>query len=439
MDTHEKISGSEIMWTILAILYCYGAVSWVDNVNAFSLLMASLPGILLVAAAYPAWGPVLDYILLLSFLLAFQCFGVPGDHTCFMALILYTSVILLSRWRSKLSVLALAGVAALFYTGQGWWITNAYMHLAPLSYFVIACCAVTIVIFAVQTLSLPGKKPLTVDLILTSYSGNTAHYALAFAESARMEGAVVNTHRLHRTAHFKPELKGDSLAVAFPAVGWKCPWPLAWYILRDLPAGKGKPALILYTAGGGPENAGVFTWLLLTLRGYCVTGRLWAVYPVNVPTFRIGPAALWKWLDSLLPRRCDMELVKRAARSFVHGRGGGFPLLVFPFFMIVAGILLDNRGLNMLLYRHYVWRWRCTRCGRCTRVCPTGRQFMGKDGFPTARGECIICLCCINLCPAYAMHMLAFTEYGNPYRPRWPELAGGNEEDKGNDAISGEF
>ncbi len=426
------------MWTILAILYCGGAVSWVDNVNAFSLLMASLPGILLVAAAYPAWGPVLDYILLLTILLAFHYFGVPGDHTCFIALPLYTSVILLSRSRSWSPVVTLAVIAVLSSVSQWGWISNVYTHLPPLSLFVIACCAVTIVIFVVQNLSLPGKKPLLLDMIVTSYSGNTAHYAQTFAQSARHEGTEVRIHRFHRTAHFKPELAGDSLAVAFPAVGWKCPWPLAGYILRDLPPGKGKPAFILYTAGGGPENAGVFTWLILSLRGYRVAGRLWAVYPVNVPTFRIGPAALWKWFDSLLPRRCDIEVVKKAAQAFAHGRGGGFPLLVFPFFMIVAGILLDNRWINMLLYRHYVWRRRCTRCGKCSRVCPTGRQVMGKDGFPTARGDCIICLCCINLCPAYAMHMLAFTEYGNPYRPRWPELAGGGEEDKGNHAVADE-
>ena len=34
----------------------------------------------------------------------------------------------------------------------------------------------------------------------------------------------------------------------------------------------------------------------------------------------------------------------------------------------------------------------------------------------------MLSLCGINLCPAKAMQMACFTEYGQPYRPRWPEL-----------------
>jgi formate hydrogenlyase subunit 6/NADH:ubiquinone oxidoreductase subunit I len=44
------------------------------------------------------------------------------------------------------------------------------------------------------------------------------------------------------------------------------------------------------------------------------------------------------------------------------------------------------------------------------------------DGYPRARGACVICLGCVNLCPSNAMHLLCWTEYGHPYRPRWPAL-----------------
>ena len=51
-------------------------------------------------------------------------------------------------------------------------------------------------------------------------------------------------------------------------------------------------------------------------------------------------------------------------------------------------------------------------------------DWLGKmiDGYPRARGACMICLGCVNLCPHNAMHMLCWTEYGQPYKPRWPEL-----------------
>ena len=208
--------------------------------------------------------------------------------------------------------------------------------------------------------------------------------------------------------------------MAFPVYGWKPPWPLCYYLLRKLPRGNGKPAFILYTSAGGPENAGMLTWLLLTLKGYRVLGRNWAVYPVNIPTIRLGPARLWRFFDSLIPRDREIAGVFASGKDFALGRRTGMPFILWPFPLAIAGLLLDNPPLNRALYRNHVMRKRCIRCGLCVRYCPVERLRM--ENVPRARGTCSLCLGCINLCPRNAMHLWCFTEYGRQYRPRWPEF-----------------
>lgn len=174
----------------------------------------------------------------------------------------------------------------------------------------VAATAVQLAIFADFALRAPWPPPRVVDLVLNSASGNTAHYAQAFLTGLRAAGVEVREHRLHDHHEFRPALDGDALVLAFPVGGWKPPWPLVAWLLLDLPWGRGKPAFCLYTAGGGPENAGLVAWLLLRLRGYRPVGRAWASYPLNVVTLRIGPARM---CTRRLPSRAVLAAASRLA------------------------------------------------------------------------------------------------------------------------------
>ena len=49
---------------------------------------------------------------------------------------------------------------------------------------------------------------------------------------------------------------------------------------------------------------------------------------------------------------------------------------------------------------------RCTRCGECLTVCPTGILVAGPGGFPTVdfgRGECNFCGDCVSACRPRAL------------------------------------
>lgn len=63
---------------------------------------------------------------------------------------------------------------------------------------------------------------------------------------------------------------------------------------------------------------------------------------------------------------------------------------------------------------------KCTGCGTCARVCPSGRIVM-KEGRPLWRKEikCFKCNACLNFCPSQAVQIKGFTEgkgrYDHPY------------------------
>lgn len=287
-------------------------------------------------------------------------------------------------------------------------------------WFFFAATALMLLIFAVSIILRPRKVPLHIDVLLCSYSSNTAHFTGLFTEAANKAGTKVSVHRFHHYRGFTARYKGDAFVIAFPVIGWKPPWPMLYYLILKLPWGGGKPAYVLYTAAGGPENAGAFVWLLLTLKDYRVAGRNWGIYPVNVPTVRLGPKALWQWFDSLMPFRCDAFGVAEAGRRFVEGKSAGLPFIFWPFFLWIAGIIADNPLIDRI-YRNHTFKKRCNGCNICASYCPAERLRM-VNGHPQAKGTCTLCLGCVNICPTNAMQMWFFTEYGRPYQPKWPSL-----------------
>jgi len=135
------------------------------------------------------------------------------------------------------------------------------------------------------------------------------------------------------------------------------------------------------------------------------------------------------------PRRLRPVLVRADARAAVFARR----IRGAPAKSLLHLLRPRRRGFNpfsrflgwfqRVPFRATYARWRddisvdlsrCTRCGLCVRLCPSGNLTYDAttDAFPT-KGNCVLCLRCYCQCPAAAVEYLHRTHdarRGDPYR-----------------------
>lgn len=403
---------------VLSVAYLLGLSVFVDRLNLGLVIIIWSGAMIPVLLLYRSWSVLLEMSMLPFIWLIASPFESNLGPSWFLLLVSIITISISHQINSRITTIfslmfSLASGVLLTYNRQ----------TGIVGYVLLVTMLLWLVFYSLETIrgTQTYRFPKNIDLILCSFSGNTGHYANVFIESARKSGAEVIVHRFHYYKDFDPVLNGDSLVIAFPVSGWKPPWPLTEFLIKKLVKGNSKLAFILYTAAGGPENAGIIAWILLALKGYKVIGRLWSIYPLNVPTFRLGPKRLWQFIDSLTPLKSDIKFVQQSATKFVTGGGGGLPFIVWPTPLVIFGVLLDNKWINTILYRTYVWRKRCTACNFCIKYCPVNR-FVLVNGLPKAKGTCSLCFGCVNHCPKNSMQMRFWSEYGQPYKSRWPQF-----------------
>lgn len=389
---------------------------WLESRGLHVHTMAVSAGCaVLVAASFRATSPVVETTLLPCVWAVAAVWVEPGGIAWLAPLVGWTLALLAHRVGGRLAT----GVAILATVP---WIVVPDGHgLDAFRIASLVCTALSLVGFAWHGLR-RSVAVRDVDVVVCSYSANTAHFVEQFRRGVENAAAAVTVHRHHHTPGNQLQLRGDALVIAYPVIGWNPPYPVFELMIHDLPRGRGKPAYVLHSSAGGPENAFFLAWLLLLLKGYRPSGRLGGTYPVNVTTFRIGPQRMWSWFDKLLPRPSDVRLAEESGAAFARGQSAGLPFWLWPSPLFIANFPLVFKYLNHHFYRPYLWKWRCNKCNACLRACPTGRLRTGPDGFPTAKGRCVLCYDCVNLCPTNAMQAIALTEYGARYRPRFNKL-----------------
>lgn len=71
---------------------------------------------------------------------------------------------------------------------------------------------------------------------------------------------------------------------------------------------------------------------------------------------------------------------------------------------------LRGEGLQIMnLKQQIIWNEeRCTQCGACSVICPTGALGLRRPGMTVSFEEdrCIVCELCLKACPARAMETL---------------------------------
>jgi len=108
----------------------------------------------------------------------------------------------------------------------------------------------------------------------------------------------------------------------------------------------------------------------------------------------------------------DFNLIPNIIRAQVSPEKQGFLLLD------LAGTeadyrqalrYLEQQGLQVQsLVEQVSWdEERCTQCGLCTGICPSGALYLERPSQQVrfAGDKCVVCNMCIEVCPAHAMRL----------------------------------
>jgi ferredoxin len=257
-----------------------------------------------------------------------------------------------------------------------------------------------------------------VELYWFSGTGNTLLAARRVAETLRAGGVPAELRRME-TADPAAVATGEgvTLGLAFPVAAFST-YALVWRFIEALPPGNGTPVFMLATMGGfsgllvGPLKQ------LLQRKGY----RPLAARELRMPSNFLAHAKPLEKCGNRL--ECGLRGADAFAQELLAGRGrwrrfSPLPYAVTRWFWTHAARSFAKGGLKF-----HANPARCTRCGLCVRLCPTGaitlpaapapgrqesapacenRQSKVENPVPRWGGACIQCQRCIAFCPARAI------------------------------------
>lgn len=260
-----------------------------------------------------------------------------------------------------------------------------------------------------------------IELYWFSGTGNSLLAARHMAETLRGGGVPVELHPMEKTDPTSvPTGKDVTLGLAFPVAAFST-YSLVWRFIEALPPGNGTPVFMLATMGGFSGLLGGPLKQLLLRKGY----RPLAARELRMPgnfLFNVHPLEKCR-------KRLDGGLrgAERFAQDLLAGRArwrrfSPAPYAMARWFWTHAAESFAKGGRQF-----HADPARCTRCGLCARLCPSGTvtlspatalpQHQGSTSacencqakietlapVPLWGGNCIQCQRCIAFCPTRAI------------------------------------
>ena len=233
-----------------------------------------------------------------------------------------------------------------------------------------------------------------------SGTGNSRYAANNIA--GKQGGAVYDIAEMLQKEQriFVPQ-EGEAVGFVFPVYAWGPPEPVLEFIRKSRLALSENYIFAVMTCGQDAGDCGMLLQTALKRAGIALHGQFSVVMPDNyIVGYQLDtPERQQKILKEAM-RALEAANEKIASRyEGVQVEKGALPRLksrlIHPLFL---------RFFNPL--KHFRVTERCTSCGLCQRICPSGDIVINSQGRPIWAGKCYGCLGCINRCPATAI------EYG---------------------------
>ena len=247
-------------------------------------------------------------------------------------------------------------------------------------------------------------------IVYFSGTGNTAYITGLIESRLRELGKDVESIPVELAGGLRFD-SGSCLYLGFPV--YACDMPaLIKEFIGSLPEGKGAGGRIFCTKAWFSGKAVARAAKMLRLRGYNVLSTIEFVMPGSdgLAFLKKNGRAAEKLLSNFPGDFSGISVFTDESGSKFASGGTLDPLgrLVGALMNVAEG------GLRKKYYADE----KCTRCGRCVSICPSGNISMGGNGISFS-DKCFLCMRCIHQCPVEAVQIGRSTV--NKFRYKGPE------------------
>lgn len=232
-------------------------------------------------------------------------------------------------------------------------------------------------------------------------TGNTLALTKAAADALRQQGITVDIASVQACPdEALPELIG----IFFPVYSYGAPRIVNRFVKR-LPSGEGRSAFVIANAADSAGAAATELGAALAKRGYKVLLADWVKMPSN---YILGRGAIEQTKAAEIIAAGESK-VKDLCNNLTAPDFAPAPLIKRNGVLHSFAHWAFLKGLK---YAHKYYRVtdKCTGCGACVEMCPTGSISFTDKERPTWSRGCEHCLRCLNLCPAQAIEFAGLTK-----------------------------
>jgi flavodoxin/Pyruvate/2-oxoacid:ferredoxin oxidoreductase delta subunit len=237
-----------------------------------------------------------------------------------------------------------------------------------------------------------------VTIFWQSQSGNTYACVKAAAEEFVKNGVTVELH--HILSKEAPKYDSEVYIFAFPVYNFKPTTTMRDFINNMPEEVRGKKALIIVSCTGIWSGTPYTIRKLLKKKGVDFCGGVLAKGSESYILLRKYVGVL---NNNGLPDEKELQKVRKfaakAAKQELKPKFYMFnPLSLFYW----LGVVSPDNAPGMV-FKNKLWaKEKCTLCGYCYKLCPSGALTRDSDVLKCDEAKCVGCCGCFNICPVSA-------------------------------------